>query len=205
MQRKKLLLHSCCGPCSTAVIERLVSEGNYDITVFYCNPNIDDRAEYEHRKSEQIRFINEFNEKRASEQASSGGEASDQTGFIPIEYVEGPYDTDGYLKAVQGLESCPEGGERCSVCFRLRLSETVKYAKANGFDCFDTTLTVSPYKNFDVISAIGKSLAESENIEYLCGNYKKKNGYNRSIELSREYGLYRQHFCGCSFSGREQQ
>jgi len=180
--RKKLFLHSCCGPCSTAVIERLVDD--FDVTVFYYNPNITDQKEYEHRRDEEIRFINEYSAKTGND----------------IKFIEGNYDPAEYYKVCTGLEQAPEGGERCLKCFELRLKETIKEAKEKGFDCFDTTLTVSPYKNFDNISRIARELAEGSGIEYLEGNYKKQDGYKRSIDLSKEYGLYRQHFCGCEFS-----
>lgn len=182
--RKRLLLHSCCGPCSTAVLERLV--GNFDVTVFYYNPNITDEEEYSHRKSEELRFIKEYSENTGAK----------------ISVIDADYDPENYLKLVQGLEGEPEGGMRCLVCFEMRLEKTAALAKEQGFDCFDTTLTVSPYKNYDNISDIGRKLSEKYGVEYLSGNYKKQNGYQRSIELSKEYGLYRQHFCGCEFSRR---
>lgn len=182
--KKKLLLHSCCGPCSTSVLERLVED--FDVTVFYYNPNITDEAEYQLRKSEEQRFIAEFSENTGAN----------------IEYIEGDYDTDSYYTVCKGLEGEPEGGARCKECFILRLKRTAKLAKEKGFDLFDTTLTVSPYKNYDVISEIGKGLEKEYGVTYLSGNYKKQNGYQRSIELSKEYGLYRQHYCGCEFSKR---
>ena len=185
MEKKKLLLHSCCGPCSTAVIERLSGDGGYSISVFYYNPNITDEAEYLHRKSEQIRFLEELKKQGRN-----------------VEFIDADYDPETFLDAVKGLEEEPEGGARCSVCFELRLRKTAEYAAGHGFDCFDTTLTVSPYKNYDVISAIGRRVAAETGVEYLSGNYKKKDGYRRSVELSRQYGLYRQHFCGCGYSGR---
>ncbi len=185
---KKLLLHSCCGPCSTAVIERLLESGEYDITVFYYNPNITDREEYEHRRSEQIRLIGIMN--------SSGRK---------IGFIDGDYDTACFYRAAEGLEAEPEGGARCRECFILRLKKTAELARDLGFDCFDTTLTVSPYKSYDVISEIGRSLSELTGVDYLSGNYKKKDGYRRSVELSREYGLYRQHYCGCGFSKAESE
>ena len=188
MDNKKLLLHSCCGPCSTAVIERLLEDGGYSVSVFYCNPNITDPEEYAHRKSEQIRFLEEL--------AKQGQE---------VAFIDADYDPDSFLAVVKGLEEDPEGGARCSVCFELRLRRTAQYASENGFDCFDTTLTVSPYKNYDVISSIGRRISEETGVEYLSGNYKKKDGYRRSVELSRKYGLYRQHFCGCAFSLRDAQ
>ncbi len=177
---KKLLLHSCCGPCSTAVIEKLIADGNYDITVYYFNPNITDPAEYEHRKSEQKRVIKEL--------------------YPGVEFIEGNYDPREYFELVSGYERDPEGGFRCSLCFTLRLEETARYAKEHGYECFDTTLTVSPYKSYDTICAIAKQLQNKYGVEYLAGNYKKKDGYKRSVELSKQLNLYRQHFCGCEFS-----
>lgn len=178
----KLLLHSCCGPCSTAVIERLLEGGEYDITVFYFNPNITDREEYEHRKAEQKRVLAEL--------------------YPEVGFIEGNYDTREYYELVSGFEHTPEGGLRCSICFTLRLEETAKKAKELGFECFDTTLTVSPYKSYDTISAIARQVSSKYGISYLNGNYKKKDGYKRSIELSKQLDLYRQHYCGCEFSKR---
>lgn len=183
--KKRILLHSCCGPCSTAVIHRLISD--YEVTVFFYNPNITDALEYERRKAEQIRFLKEC-------------EAAEQ---ISVDLIEGPYDPEVYYSAVVGLEQEPEGGARCARCFYLRLQETARRAAQGGFDCFDTTLTVSPHKNFDVIYALGAELALTWHVQYLNGNYKKKDGYRQSVEWSRQYGLYRQSYCGCSFSRRE--
>ena len=177
---KKLLLHSCCGPCSTAVIEKLHEDGNFEITVFYFNPNITDREEYEHRKAEQKRALAEL--------------------YPFVGFIEGNYDPCEYYEIISGYEGDPEGGFRCSLCFTLRLEETARYAKEHGFDCFDTTLSVSPYKSYDTICAIARQLENKYGVEYLAGNYKKKDGYKRSIELSKQLGLYRQHFCGCEFS-----
>ncbi len=184
-EKKKLLLHSCCGPCSTAVIERLIED--WDITVFYFNPNITDPEEYRHRKEDQFRFLWEYHEKT----------------HCGIAFLEGAYEPERFFKAAEGLENEPEGGARCAVCFRLRLWETARLAKEKGFDAFDTTLSVSPYKNYEVISAIGRDLQDEFGIAYLDGNYKKKDGYKRSVTLAREYGLYRQHYCGCVFSERD--
>lgn len=185
--RPELLLHSCCGPCSTSVIERLAPD--YRITVFYYNPCITDREEYEKRKENQKAFIDAFN--RESEFQGK------------IKFIEGDYDPDSYFEKVKGLEEEPEGGARCKVCFRQRLEETAKNARAMGFDFFTTTLTVSPHKNFDVISAIGKELAEEYKIEFLDMDFKKKAGYQRSVQLAKKHGLYRQDYCGCQFSKRE--
>ena len=181
-KKKKLLLHSCCGPCSTAVLERLYPD--YDITVFFYNPNITDPEEYEHRLSEQERFISEW-----------------KPGEITL--IKGEYDPKVYLDFVSGLEDEPEGGARCTKCFMLRMEEAARFAKEHGFECFDTTLTVSPYKNSKIIMPVGIQMGEKYGIEYIEGNYKKKDGYRRSVELSKEYGLYRQHYCGCEFSKRD--
>lgn len=180
MKKEKLLLHSCCGPCSTAVIERLLAEDLYDITVFYFNPNITDPAEYAHRKEEQKRVLKEL--------------------YPFVAFIEGDYDPRAYFEIVSGCENEPEGGLRCSICFTQRLEETARFAADNGYSCFDTTLSVSPYKNYDTIYSIAVQLAEKYGIKYLAGNYKKKDGYKRSIELSKQLGLYRQHYCGCEFS-----
>lgn len=180
-----MLLHSCCGPCSTAVIERLAED--WKITVFYFNPNITDPAEYEHRKAEQKRFITEYNEKAA----------------VPVEFIEGDYDPGSFFALVSGHEEDREGGPRCSLCFRQRLGAAAALAASMEFDAFDTTLTVSPYKNYDVISEIGRKLEGEYGVAYVSGNYKKKDGYRRSVALSNEYGLYRQHYCGCVFSEKQ--
>ncbi|NCB41474.1 MAG: epoxyqueuosine reductase QueH [Clostridia bacterium] len=180
--KKRILLHSCCGPCSTAVIRRLIED--YEVSVFYFNPNITDSKEYELRKSEQIRFLNEF--------CSATG--------VSIHFVEGCYDPEAYYSAVNGLEQEPEGGLRCAVCFNLRLEETAKQAIKGNFDLFDTTLTVSPHKDYQTILGIGKALSKAYGIEYAGGNYKKQDGYKLSIEMSKAHGLYRQHYCGCEFS-----
>lgn len=186
-QRPQLLLHSCCGPCSTACIERLL--GDYDITVYYYNPNIDDPDEYEKRKATQIEFLQKFNE----EPGTAGR----------VSFMEAPYDPARFLEEVRGLEDEPEGGKRCSVCFALRLSKTAETASMLHYDLFGTTLTVSPHKDYDTISAIGKRLGALYKVSYLDANFKKKDGFKRSIELSKKYGLYRQNYCGCTFSGRD--
>ena len=162
----KLLLHSCCGPCSTAVIERL--KDYFDITVLYYNPNIEPYEEYLKRKKEQIRLLSELNIKH-----------------MDIDYLN---------------EKEPENGARCHICYRLRLEKTAKLAKENNFDYFATTLTVSPYKNAKVINEIGLNLQNKYNIKYLQSDFKKEDGYKRSIELSKKYELYRQDYCGCLFS-----
>lgn len=180
----RLLLHSCCGPCSTAVIERLLPD--YDITVFFYNPNITDPNEYEKRLTSQLMVIDYFNKNLSPENK--------------IDFIEGRYDPDEYFKLVSGYEEEKEGGRRCSLCFDMRLEETAIIAKEKGFDTFTTTLTVSPHKSYDIISQIGKSLSEKYKVDYLDGNFKKKDGFKRSIELSKEMNLYRQNYCGCQFS-----
>ncbi len=173
---KKMLLHSCCGPCSTAVIDFL--KNDYDLTIFYYNPNIDTQEEYLHRLSEQKRYCKAVN----------------------VEVIEEGYKSEDFLSKVKGLENEKEGGARCPVCFKIRLARTAQVAKEMGFDCFGTTLTVSPHKNAEIINAIGKEVEREEGIEFIEGNYKKKDGYKKSIIFSKEYGLYRQNYCGCKFS-----
>lgn len=184
--KPKVLLHSCCGPCSTAVIERLF--GEYNITVFYFNPCITENDEYEKRKREQIRFIDEFNDDMDEDQK--------------VKYMEGSYRPDEYLNLVKGLESEPEGGARCTVCFRQRLEETARTAKEYEFDFFASTLTVSPHKNYALISEIGKECEKRYGVSFLDMDFKKKAGFQRSIQLSKEHHLYRQNYCGCKFSKR---
>lgn len=185
-EREPILLHSCCGPCSSACIERLLPD--YRVTVFYYNPCITDREEYERRKRNQISLIDQMNIGRETESA--------------IRYVEGNYCPEEYLEMVSGYEKEPEGGARCTLCFRQRLAGTASYAAAHGFELFTTTLTVSPHKNYPLISSIGKEEAERAGIRFLDIDFKKKDGFHRSVILSKKYGLYRQKFCGCDFSRR---
>lgn len=175
---KKMLLHSCCGPCSSAVLERLVND--YDVTVLYYNPNIHPEAEYQKRKSEQIRLIKEA--------------------YPQVKFLDCDYDAQEFFCCVKGLEKEKENGARCPKCFRLRMEYTAKRAKELGFDIFTTTLSVSPYKNSKILNSIGFALQNEIGIDYLESDFKKKNGYLRSIELSKKYNLYRQHYCGCKFS-----
>lgn len=184
--KKKLLLHSCCGPCSTAVIERLYDD--YQVTVFYYNPNITEEEEYRKRRDTQLLFLEKFNRRMREER----GEDADQVAFL-----EGLYDVEAFYRVARGLEAEPEGGARCEKCFRLRLSETAERAENMGFDYFTTTLSVSPYKNAKLLNQIGEALDQER---YLPENFKKKDGYRRSVALSNEYGLYRQHYCGCGFA-----
>ena len=176
--RPKLLLHSCCGPCSTTVLNLLVS--HFDITVLYYNPNIEPKEEYYKRKEEQIRFIKEFNNEH-------------------IKFMDCDYNNQNFRSRVVGLEQEREGGARCAVCFKLRLEKIAEIAKALDFDYFGTTLTVSPHKNSEVINKIGALLETEYGVKYLYSDFKKKDGYKKSIELSKKYNLYRQDYCGCEF------
>ena len=183
-EKRRILLHSCCGPCSTACIERL--HPDYKVTIFYYNPNITDRDEYEKRKANQIKFIEAFNEELPEEDR--------------VVFIEGEYIPEDFFDVAKGLEDCPEGGERCTECFKLRLDRTAKAATVMGYPIFGTTLTVSPHKNYQLISAIGTQLADIYELEFLDMDFKKKAGFQRSIELSKKYELYRQNYCGCEFS-----
>ena len=181
--RRRLLLHACCAPCSSACLELLVQF--FDVTVLFYNPNITEAAEYTRRLEEEKRLIAWFNEKVQHTQ-------------IAIRDVR--YDPETFLAAVKGLEQEPEGGRRCRACFTLRLNEAAAQAAEGGFDCFTTTLTISPLKNADLLNDIGKQAAEVHGVMFLPSDFKKKNGYQRSIELSKECSLYRQDYCGCVFS-----
>lgn len=182
--RPKLLLHSCCGPCSSYVISFLIDY--FDVTVVYYNPCIEPEEEYLKRKREQIKLINNFKSK------------------YKINFMESDYDNLDYTKLIKGHELIKEGGSRCSICFRQRLSKVFKLAQDNHFDYFSTTLTVSPHKNAKLINAIGLSL-ESDKTKFLVGDFKKNDGYKKSIELSKEYDLYRQDYCGCIYSKKEME
>lgn len=181
-QDKRLLLHSCCAPCSSHCLSELSPQ--IGVTVFYYNPNLDCAEEYEKRKREQLRFLRE-------------------TGLA--DFLDCDYAPEDYLTAVRGLEKEKEGGARCAVCFRLRLDRTAREAKARGFDCFATTLTVSPLKNAKLINTIGFAVAEEVGVKYLPSDFKKRGGYLHSVRLSEEYGLYRQDYCGCAFSKAERE
>ena len=179
--RPKLLLHSCCGPCSTTVLTFLVNY--FDITVLYYNPNIEPYEEYMHRKSEQIRLIKELNSEF-------------------VKFLESDYANEEFRSVTKGLEEEKEGGARCSVCFKLRLEKTALKAKELDYEYFGTTLTVSPYKNSYIINEIGAMLEKNFGVKYLYSDFKKNDGYKKSIELSKKYNLYRQNYCGCLF-GRD--
>lgn len=173
----KLLLHSCCAPCSSVCLERL--KDTFDITILYYNPNIEDREEYEKRKQEQIRFITE-------------------TGYA--KFLDCDHDALAFSRMAQGYENEPERGARCYLCYALRLNKTAQVAKENGFSWFATTLTLSPHKNAEWLNEIGENVAKEQGINYLYSDFKKQGGYLRSIRLSQEHGLYRQDFCGCQYS-----
>ena len=190
---KHLFLHSCCAPCSSAVLERLRTV--FHITVFYYNPNISWEEEYRLRVAEQKRLIAWFNEQADA----AAGEA------FPITYLEGDYEPELFFEAAKGLEKEPEGGARCEKCFDLRLRKTVEKAVEMGVDYVSTTLTISPLKNAPLLNAIGERFAVNTGVLWLPSDFKKKNGYKRSVELSAEQGLYRQDYCGCAFSKAERE
>ena len=175
-----LLLHCCCAPCSSYVLEYLSEY--FQITAFFYNPNIDPESEYTKRILELQRLISSMNLKH------------------PVSFIAGQYDSDRFYEMAKGLEHVKEGGERCFKCYELRLREAAEIAKEGGFEYFTTTLSISPHKNAQKLNEIGKRLAEEYGVEYLLSDFKKKIGYKRSIELSEEYGLYRQNYCGCVFS-----
>lgn len=177
---KKLLLHSCCGPCSTSCIERLTPY--FDITVIYYNPNIEPREEYEKRKKYQIEYLNKCNH------------------INIVDFMDCDYENELFQERITGLENEPEGGARCSVCFNIRLDYVAKKAKELNYDYFTTTLTVSPHKNSKIINLIGQNLEKNYNIKYLFSDFKKEEGYKKSIEFAKKYELYRQDYCGCKYS-----
>ena len=191
-----LFLHSCCAPCSSYVLEYL--RQYFRITVFYYNPNITEDAEYRKRVAEQKRLIAAYN-KKLTELVESK-----QDGYL-IHVIEGDYEPQRFYEIAKGLEQCPEGGERCFACYELRLRETAKRAQAGDFDYFTTTLSISPLKNAAKLNEIGERLAREYDILWLPSDFKKRDGYKRSIELSREYDLYRQDYCGCVYSRRERE
>ncbi len=175
-----LLLHSCCAPCSSYVISYLSEY--FKITVFYFNPNISEQEEYERRVKEQKRFIKAFETKNK------------------VSFYEGRYNPEEFMEIAKGLEDEPEGGLRCAKCFRLRLEETAKVAAEKKMDYFTTTLTISPLKSGPLINSIGDVIGESYGVKYLRSDFKKNDGYKKSVELSKAYNLYRQNYCGCVFS-----
>lgn len=180
-----LLLHSCCAPCSSYVLEYL--SNYFKITIFYYNPNIYPETEYSRRVIEQQELIRVMKTKN------------------PIKFMQGDYDTKSFYSIAKGLEVEKEGGERCFKCYELRLGEAVKVAKDGGYDYFTTTLSISPHKNAKKLNEIGEILGDKQGVKYLYSDFKKKNGYKRSIELSTEYNLYRQDYCGCLYSKNERE
>ena len=182
-KRPSLLLHACCAPCSSYVLEYLTQY--FDITVFYYNPNISPENEYLHRVSEIKRLISEM--------------------CPSVSFIEGRYEPEKFYEMAKGLENEPERGARCLKCYRMRLEESAVIAKENNFDYFTTTLSISPQKDSIVLNSIGKEVSEKYDIPYLFSDFKKKGGYKRSIELSAQFHLYRQNFCGCIFSKMQSQ
>lgn len=221
-----LFLHSCCAPCSSYVLEYL--RIYFRITVFYFNPNITEDAEYRKRVEEQKRLIAAYNQNMTnivnsdcnrgartdgdtahdsgrwmnSEDAMDGRAGMAESGYF-IEVLEGDYEPAHFYEIAKGLEDCPEGGERCFACYELRLRETAKRAQAGGYDYFTTTLSISPLKNAAKLNEIGEKLAREYGVAWLPSDFKKRDGYKRSIELSKEYDLYRQDYCGCVYSQAE--
>ena len=181
--KPKLLLHACCGPCSSYVIEYL--SNYFDITIYYYNPNIYPENEYLRRLNELIKFIREFNNN--------------------ITVIEEKYETNEFYNNIRGLEKLGEKSKRCYNCYKFRMNKSALYAKNNNYDYFTTTLSISPYKNAEWLNEIGKNLEKIYNIKYLYADFKKKNGYKRSLELSKEYKLYRQEYCGCVYSYQEKK
>ena len=196
----KLLLHACCAPCSSYCLEYL--REYFDITVFFYNPNITSENEYSKRVIEEKRLIAEYN--RQVEEKDFDGMNSDEKAR-KIEILEGFYDPKEFFEVTKGMEHLKEGGERCRKCFELRLDETARVAKEKGFDYFTTTLTISPLKNAEVLNEVGENAAQKAGSRFLPSDFKKKNGYKRSIELSHKFDLYRQDFCGCSYSKAQRE
>ncbi len=198
--KHSLLLHSCCAPCSSYCLEYL--REYFRITVFFFNPNITEQAEYEKRAAEEKRLIAAYNEQIESGRFDGMHSTADAQ---RIEIMEGRYCPQDFFEIVKGFEQCLEGGERCLHCYELRLRETAQTAARGRFDFFTTTLSISPLKHAAALNDIGGRLAEEYGVPYLYSDFKKKNGYKRSIELSAQFGLYRQDYCGCVFSRAERE
>ncbi len=181
-KKEKLLLHACCAPCSSACLERVYEA--FETTVLFYNPNIGDEGEYEKRKAEQIRYL----------------QRTGQAAFLDV-----PHEKECFQQMAKGLEEEPERGKRCYLCYQLRLRRTAEIAKAQGFAYFATTLTLSPHKNAEWLNEIGERLAAEYGVKYLPSDFKKRGGYLRSLQLSKEYGLYRQSYCGCDYSKKERE
>ncbi len=175
---KKLLLHTCCAPCVTVPVERLQSD--FQITCYFYNPNIHPKKEYLKRLNELKKLLDGFH----------------------IEMIVADYEVKRWLQLVRGLEDVPEGGKRCEVCFRMRLEQTARFARENNYDAFTTVMSISPHKNADLLNRIGNELSQEFGVDYIEANFKKKDGFKRSVELSKKYNLYRQNYCGCIYSQR---
>ncbi len=189
-QNAKLLLHVCCAPCATYCLTQVLQ--SFDVTLFFSNDNITDQTEWQKRLGEVQKLLN---------LANSG--QFEVIPKFPLKLVVKDFDNSRFFRAAKGLEKEKEGGARCTQCFLLRLSDAFCYAKEHGFDFFGTTLTVSPYKNSQLLNAIGQKLAEGDNtLQWLPSDFKKRSGYNESVRLSQKYELYRQHYCGCVFSNQ---
>lgn len=184
-RRPRLLLHGCCAPCSSYVLEYL--SRTFAITLYYYNPNISPKDEYERRVQEVQRLLREEPEAKS------------------VRFKEGPYDPERFFERAKGHEQEPEGGARCFACYQLRLEQAAAAALAGGYDYFTTTLSISPYKNAEKLNELGGQIAQTVGIPYLYSDFKKRDGYRRSIELSKQYGLYRQDYCGCVFSAAERE
>ncbi|MBU2561964.1 MAG: epoxyqueuosine reductase QueH [Nanoarchaeota archaeon] len=178
MGKKNLLLHTCCAPCGTHCVKELLED--YDVTMFFYNPNIHPSGEYYKRYENALK-------------------ASKELG-VPV--IEGAYSPQEWLEMIKGFEEEPEGGTRCKICFSIRLAETARYAKLHGFDAFTTTMTISPHKDADVINKLGAELAKKHRISWVHSDFKKNDGFRKSTELSKKMGLYRQNYCGCFYSVR---
>lgn len=187
---RRLLLHSCCAPCSSYVLMYL--RKYFEITVYYYNPNISFEEEYKRRVAEQKRLIARLNEEQAD-------------GTYSISYVDGAFEPERFYEIAKGLEHVKEGGERCFLCYELRLRKTAEYARDQQYDYFTTTLSISPLKNASMLNEIGSRLEKEYGIRYLLSDFKKKDGYKQSVELSKQYDLYRQDYCGCIYSKQERE
>ncbi len=176
MNKKKLLLHVCCGPCSTYCVSELMKD--YEVTMFFYNPNIHPSGEHTKRFENARKVSKELN--------------------IPM--IEGAYSPEEWLKMITGYEEEPEGGKRCKICFSIRLAESARYAKEHGFQCFTTTMTISPHKDSDVINRLGEHLAGQHKLEWVTSDFKQNDGFKKSIEMSKKMELYRQKYCGCFYS-----
>ena len=191
LRTPRLLLHSCCAPCSSTCLEVLTP--HFQVTILYYNPNITDASEYNLRLDEEKRFIETLNRNNGFQNGND---------FHPISIIDARYEPAEFFEAVKGYESCPEGGDRCFICYEMRLREAALTAKSHDFDYFTTTLTLSPLKNCDKLNEIGQKLSDELNVAFLPSDFKKKDGYKRSIQLSNDSELYRQNYCGCIFSKR---